>query len=118
VTPSYKLTVRRGAKVSRESYDELAAAVAAMRAEAKAVLSDGGLGEVKMIRTFEPAQRVAARLEITTGGMLRGVTAGIDVMGDGSLVPFKGGVSRRELKQRGKDSPYDAVEKELKRQGR
>lgn len=109
----YKLTVRRGAKVSRDSYDKLADAVTAMRAEAESVQAEGGLDEVKMIRTFEPAQRVAARLEISTGRMLSGATAGIDVMGDGRLVPYKGGVARRELKTRGNDSPFDTVRKEL-----
>ncbi len=43
-----------------------------------------------------------------------GTTAGIDVMGDGRLVPFKGGVARRELELRASDSPYDAVRRAMK----
>lgn len=67
------------------------------------------LPAVKMLREFEPAERVAARLEISTGGILRGAAAGVDVMGDGSVVPFAGGVRRRVLEPEGDQSPYDAV---------
>ncbi len=47
-----------------------------------------------MLRDFEPGERVAARLELSTGGLLRGRAAGVDVMGDGSLVAVRGGVRR------------------------
>ena len=50
-----------------------------------------------MLRDFEPADQVAARLEISGKGLLRAPTAGVDVMGDGSLVPFSGSVRREEL---------------------
>jgi hypothetical protein len=85
-----------------------------MRAKAEAVRDEGPLGEVKMIRSYEPRQRVAARLEISSGGLLGGETAGVDVMGDGRVVPFRGGVFRRELEPGGKQTPYDAVKRALK----
>ena len=62
-----------------------------------------------MIRTYEPGQRVKARLEISTGGFLRRLDAGVDVMGDGRLVPYAGGVRRRELETARGESAYDAV---------
>jgi hypothetical protein len=62
-----------------------------------------------MIRTYEPGQRVKARLEISTGGWLRRNDAGIDVMGDGRLVAYAGGVRRRELEPARGESIYDAV---------
>lgn len=85
-----------------------------MRAEAESVVAAGPLPERSMIRTYEPEKQVAARLEISTGGLLGGDTAGIDVMGDGRLVPFRGGVLRRELEPAGRQTPYDAVKRALK----
>jgi hypothetical protein len=65
------------------------------------------------LREFEPGDRVSARLEISTGGLLRGRSAGVDVMGDGSLVPFGGGITRQALEPRGRETPFDAVRREL-----
>ena len=64
-----------------------------------------------MLREFESFDRVAARLEISTGSVFRGRSAGIDVMGDGSIVAFTGGVARRPLE--GAESPYAAIAREL-----
>ena len=66
-----------------------------------------------MLREFGPDERVAARLEISTGGWLRGRAAGVDVMGDGSVVPFRGGISRSELDPRRGESAFDAVRRAL-----
>jgi hypothetical protein len=67
-----------------------------------------------MIRDYAPETQVAARFEISTGGMIGGDTAGLDVMGDGRLVPFRGGVVRRELEPKGSQTVYDAVRKALR----
>ena len=64
-----------------------------------------------MIRDYEPEKQVAARLEISSGGLFGGNTAGIDVMGDGRVVAFKGGMGRSELTPKGNQTPYDAVRK-------
>jgi hypothetical protein len=85
-----------------------------MRGAAESVVAEGPLPERKMIRTYEPSKQVAARLEISTGGWLGGDTAGVDVMGDGRVVPFSGGVVRRELEPKEAQSPYDAVRKALR----
>jgi hypothetical protein len=66
-----------------------------------------------MLRDWQPADRVAARLEISTGRWLGGRAAGVDVMGDGSLVAFAGGIGRRELESPGDESPFDAVRRAL-----
>ena len=66
-----------------------------------------------LVRDFEPADLVAGRVEISTGGMLRrGVTAGVDVMGDGRYVAFRGGIGREEL-DHGEGSPFAAVRRAL-----
>jgi hypothetical protein len=66
-----------------------------------------------MLREFKPSERVAARLELSTGGWLRGHAAGVDVMGDGSVVPFRGGIGRSELEPRYGESAFDAVRRYL-----
>jgi hypothetical protein len=65
------------------------------------------------VRDFEPGDLVAGRVEISTGGWLRrGLDAGVDVMGDGSFVAFRGGLAREPL-EIGNDSPWAAVRKAM-----
>ena len=106
---AYKLTIRHGPKVSRESHASLGEAVEALSAHCDRIRAEGELPAVKMFRTYEPGARVRARLEISTGGPLRGRDAGVDVMGDGSLVPFRGGVFRKPLEPADGESQFDAV---------
>jgi hypothetical protein len=110
---AYKLTIRRGSKVDRESFDDLNAAIEAAERHAAAARRDGALPAVSAFRDFEPGDRVSARLEISTGGLLRGRSAGVDVMGDGSLVAFRGGITRRDLEPRGRETHFDALKREL-----
>ena len=49
-----------------------------------------------------------ARIEISGPGLLRGQEGGIDVMGDGTVVPYTGAIRKREL---GADSLDDAFER-------
>jgi len=104
--------VRQGSRVERESFPDLGQALATLERRAHEIRDAGPLEPRKMLREFEPADQVAGRVEISTGGMLRrGHDAGIDVMGDGSFVPFKGGLRRTELDP-GRD-PIEAVRREL-----
>jgi hypothetical protein len=66
-----------------------------------------------MLREFSPGDRVAARLELSTGRLLRGRSAGVDVMGDGSTVAYAGGVQRRALDLGRGETLADALRKEL-----
>ena len=61
---------------------------------------EGPLEEVNVLRDYGPGDRVHARLELSTGGLIRGREAGIDVMGDGTLVPYTGVVRKRRLEPR------------------
>jgi hypothetical protein len=79
------------------------------------VRAQGGLESVSMLREFEPGDRVAARLEISTGRWPRGRAAGIDVMGDGGLLAFSGGIHRTVLEPAAGESPFDAVRRWLER---
>jgi hypothetical protein len=55
---------------------------------------------------------VAGRLELNEPGF-RGREAGLDVKGDGSMVPYRGAIFKNQLKVRKGDSPYEAIRKAL-----
>jgi hypothetical protein len=109
----YRLTVRHGSRVQRESFDSLDDAMEAIESRAGEVRREGPLTRVKALRDYDPGQRVAARLELSTGGVLRGREAGIDVMGDGALVPYRGVVRKRRLEPGRDQSAFDAVREAL-----
>jgi hypothetical protein len=94
---SWKVTVRHGSDVERERFETLDEALAEARARAGAVLTEGRLGPVSAIRDYEPGRRVHARIEVSGPGLLRGPEAGLDVMGDGSLVPYTGAIRKQPL---------------------
>jgi hypothetical protein len=56
---------------------------------------------------------VAARIELSSGGWLRGREAGVDVMGDGTLVPYEGGIRREPLEAGQGRSAFEAVRKAM-----
>ena len=110
---TFKLTVRRGPHVAREKFEDLDEAIAVMERRVKDIRSEGPLRSQKMFREYDPGVQVAGRVEISTGGFLRsGVSAGIDVMGDGTLVAYRGGVQREELNP-GQRGPFEAVRRAL-----
>ncbi|HEX4307141.1 MAG TPA: hypothetical protein VHZ54_13980 [Solirubrobacterales bacterium] len=111
--PSWKLTVRNGAEVDRDEFDDLAAAVASMRERALAIRAEGPPKTAKIVRKFEPKAQVTARLEVSRGGLLRKQAAGIDVRGDGTFTPYRGGLRREELDPSGHDTPFDLVRETL-----
>jgi hypothetical protein len=99
--------------VEHERFDDLDEAVAALERAVEEVRAEGPLDEVRVLRTFDPGQRVAARMELSSGGWLRSRAAGIDVMGDGGLVAYAGGIRRRTLEPGAGESHFDALRREL-----
>ena len=89
-----------------------------MRRWAEEIRDEGGLEQVSMLRTFEPGDRVAGRIEISTGGWLRGADAGVDVMGDGTVVAFSGGMTRSPLEPGHNEDAYDAVRRAIEKRTR
>jgi hypothetical protein len=112
---NFRLTVRHGSRVERDSFESLDEAIAAMQRRTGEIRAEGPLEEVSGFRDYEPAERVHARLELSTGGLLRGREAGIDVMGDGTLIPYVGVVRKRELDPPRGQSELEAVRAALAR---
>jgi hypothetical protein len=110
---AWKLTVRDGSEVSHLSFDELGEAVAAMRELALAIRAEGPAKGVSTLRDFGPEELVRARLQLSGKGWLRKPVAGIDVRGDGTFMPFRGGVRREELDPSGHETPFDLVRETL-----
>jgi hypothetical protein len=109
----YRLTVRQGSRVTREKFEDLDAAIEAMELRAKEIRAAGPLRPRKMLREFESESQVAGRVEVSSGGFLRrGADAGVDVMGDGTFVAFRGGVRRVELDPE-RDGAFAAVRRAL-----
>jgi hypothetical protein len=109
----YRLTIRHGSRVRKESFEDLDEAIEAMEERSREIRGEGPLPEISALRDFQPGQRVHARLELSTGG-LRGREAGVDVMGDGALVPYRGVVRRRKLDAPDGGSAFDAVREALR----
>jgi hypothetical protein len=108
----YKLTVRSGAKVRRERFATLPAALEAMEREGRELERGADAHAVggTLIRRLEPVQQVVGRLELAGPGRLR---AGVDVRGDGSSEAFTGRLRRRLLDPVRRESAYDALRRAL-----
>ncbi len=89
-----------------------------MRRRALAIRSEGPVRPVRSLRDYEPGQQVHARLQLSSGGLFKKVSAGVDVRGDGMFVPFKGGVVREELDPTDHDTPFDLVRETLQAEKR
>ena len=105
----YRLTIRHGPRVAHERFDDLDDAVSAMKRQAQVIRQEGPLEEINAIREYGPGQRVHARLELSSGGLLRRREAGMDLMGDGTLVPFVGVIRKEPIELEDGASPFDAV---------
>jgi hypothetical protein len=85
----------------------------ALEQRVRQIRSEGPLDVVGSLRDFAPGEQVHARLELSTGGLLRGREAGVDVMGDGALVPYTGVIRKRRLDPRDGEGAFDAVREAL-----
>jgi hypothetical protein len=108
----YTVTTRAGAKVKKRRHAELDEALRELEREGRELeqSADGPPEGGRLIRRLKPVQIVVARLELSGPGRVR---AGVDVRGDGSSEAFTGRLRRRVLEQRGDESAYDALRREL-----
>ena len=105
----WRLVIRHGPRVERETFDDLDTALAAMKRQTQLIRQEGPLGELSAIRSYGPDRRVHARFELSPVGLFRRGKTGMDLMGDGTLVPYVGTVRKRRLEVAGRDSPFDAI---------
>jgi hypothetical protein len=105
----WRLTVRHASEVKRQELGSLDEAIAELERRAEAIRSEGPIEGVSMFREYEPGQRVHARLELTGPGRIRRPEAGVDVMGDGRLVPYRGAILKHRLDPAGGATAYDTV---------
>ncbi len=89
-----------------------------MRERALAIRAEGPVEAVTSLRDFGPEEQVHARLELKGKGLLRKPVAGIDVRGDGTFMPYRGGVRREELDPSDHDTPFDLVRETLEAERR
>jgi hypothetical protein len=115
---AWKLTIRHGSDVDHAQFDDLDEAVAAMRERALAIRSEGPVRPVRSLRDYDSGDQVHARLQLSGRGLFRKPTAGVDVRGDGTFVPFRGGLVREELDPSGHDTPFDLVRETLEAEQR
>lgn len=111
--PSWKLTVRHGPDVDHTSFDDLGEAVVAMRARALEIRAEGPAEPTSVLRDFKPRDQVQARLQLSGKGWLNRPVAGIDVRGDGTFMPYRGGMRREELDPTHHETPFDLVRETL-----
>jgi hypothetical protein len=94
--------------VGRERFATLDEAIADAQRRVDQIRREDRLPPISMLRDFTPAQRVAARIEISGPGLIRAPEGGIDVMGDGAAIAYTGAVRKEQIEA---DSLEDAFEK-------
>jgi hypothetical protein len=115
VARRFRLTVRDGPRVRRESFPTLATALDELEARTRELARTSRRETVDLrVRRFEPVAQVAARAEVSgPGRLLASVRAGVDVRGDGSLEAWTGRVGRRLVAQDPGESVYAALRRAL-----
>jgi hypothetical protein len=110
---TWKLTVRHGSDVDHAGFDDLDDAVATMRKRALEIRAEGVAPSGSPLGDYGPEKQVHARLQLSGRGLLRKPVAGVDLRGDGTFVPYRGGIGREELDPTAYETPFDAVREAL-----
>jgi hypothetical protein len=103
---SWRITIRSGPRVERHSAATLSEALDLLETEARAAANTTRRRTIDLrVRTFEPGDQVAARVELRGPG----ARAGVDVRGDGSVQAWTGRLRRRLVEPDGDETPYEAL---------
>jgi hypothetical protein len=111
---SWKVTVRHGSEVGRERFASLDEAIGEVRRRVDDVRREGGLPAISAFREHAPDQRVHARIEMSGPGLLRGREGGVDVMGDGTVIAYRGAIRKRPLEAASLDEAFDLLANALR----
>ena len=107
---TWRVTVRNGPRTEKLCADSLGDALDLVEREGRVLAAGPGRRTIELrARTFTPLQQVAGRVELRG----RGVAAGVDVRGDGSVEAWTGRVRRQVVEQRDRESPYEALRRVL-----
>jgi hypothetical protein len=112
---SWKVTVRHGSSVGREKLPTLDEAIAEARRRVEEIRREDRLPAVTMLREFTPAERVAARIEISGPGLIRAPEGGIDVMGDGHAIAYAGAIRKERIEADSLDEAFERLGEALGR---
>jgi hypothetical protein len=107
------VTVRHGSQVKREKFETLDEALAEAQQRVDRVRREGNLPEISAFRDYAPDQRVHARIEISGPGLIRAPEGGLDVMGDGSVVTYKGAIRKQPLGATSLDDAFTRLREAL-----
>lgn len=110
---AWRVTERHGSEVTKGKFETLDEALDHARDRVDAALREGRLGTVSMLRDFTPDRRVQSRVEIGRDRLFGGRDAGIDVMGDGAVVAYRGGIGREPLRADTLDEAFERVREAL-----
>jgi hypothetical protein len=115
---SWRVTVRVGGRVERDTLDSLDAALDALERRAREVAAAADARTIDLrARRWAPAEQVAARAELAGPERWRpAVRAGVDVHGDGSVHAWTGAPERRAIEPSPGEDAYAALRRNLKGQ--
>ena len=106
----YRITIRTGPKVERVRAETLDEALDAVELHARAAANTERRAAVDVrVRRYEAGDQVAVRVELRG----RGVTAGVDVRGDGAVQAWTGRFMRRAIAPEGDETVYEALRRTL-----
>lgn len=106
----FRVTVRAVAKVRKHEVGSLEDALDLAEEEARIAATKPARRPVNMrMKTFEPVQQVATRIEVRGPG----ARGGLDVRGNGAAEAWVGGWRRRVVEQEKGETPYAALRRAL-----
>lgn len=107
---SWRVLVRTGPRVQRLRADSLDEALELLETEARVAANTTRRGAIDVrLRRFEPADQVAARVELRGSGP----RAGFDVRGDGSVQAWTGRIRRRLIEPDDGETVFEALRRTL-----
>ena len=112
----WRVKVRRGPQVERARFESLEEALDELENRTRRLAMGPKREAIDLrVRRYEPGQQVVARAELSGPQRLSpDVHAGVDLMGDGSVVAWTGRVRRQPVEPAGRESAYDALRRALK----
>ncbi len=113
---AWKVTVRAGPRVEHLRFEQLETALDTLESRGRELASSSRTPVSTPLRNFEPAQQVAARLELVgPQRLMPSFRGGVDIRGDGSSQAYIGQVRRRLLEPRRGENAYQTLRRDALR---